>query len=93
MHLSEKPFALRLLLSTTPSRECTNYDKNPCRENWRMFVECDQPNIKSTTAGLFSCYSMQCALDCLVMSNASRFPDGMISAWPSDCGGYQETVA
>ena len=78
----------RWLLSAIPSRECANYDKFPCRENWRMFVECYQSNIKSTTAGLFSGVSMKCALDCLVMSNASRFPDGMISAWPSDCSGY-----
>ena len=80
--------SLRLLLSAIPSRECANYDKNPCRDNWRMFVACYQSSIKSTTAGLFSGYSMKCALDCLVMSNASRFPDGMISTWPSDCGGY-----
>ena len=53
-----------------------------------MFVECYQSNIKSTTAGLFSGYSMKCALDCLVMSSATRFPDGVFSAWPSNCNGY-----
>ena len=73
--------SLRLLLSAIPSRECVKYDKNQCRENWRMFVECYQSNIKSPAAGLFSAYSMKCALDCLVMSSASCFPDGMISAF------------
>ena len=76
------------LLSAIPSRECANYDKNPSRENWRSFVERYQSNVKSTTAGLFSSYSMKCALDCLVLSSLSRFPDSVISVWPSDCGGY-----
>ena len=80
--------SLRLLLSAIPSRECSSYDKNPSRENWRMFVERYQANVQSTTAGLFSEYSMKCALDCLVLGSPSRFPDVMISVWPSDCKGY-----
>ena len=80
--------SLRLLLAAIPSEECATYDKNPSRENWRIFSERYQSSVKSTTAGLFSGYAMACALDCLVLSSASRFPDCMISVWPSDCGGY-----
>ena len=80
--------SLRFLFSAIPSRECAKHDKNPSRENWRMFVERYQSNVKSTTAGLFSGYSMKCALDCLVLSSLFRFPDCMISVWPNDCGGY-----
>ena len=80
--------SLRLLLSAIPSKECANYDKNPSRENWRMFVERYQSNVASTTRGLFSDYGMKCALDCLVLGSASRFPDSMISVWPTDCSGY-----
>ena len=80
--------SLRLLLAAIPSKECSNYDNNPSRQNWRLFVERYQSNVASTTVGLFSDYSMKCALDCLVLSSASRFPDSMISVWPSDCKGY-----
>ena len=80
--------SLRLLLSAIPSKQCAKYDKEPNRASWRMFVEQYQANVKSTTVGLFSDYAMKCALDCLVLSSASRFPDGMISTWPCHCDGY-----
>ena len=82
---------LRMLYEALPKREIEEFTRAACPSSFAAMYDTLRENLKQRMSGVYGGYGIKLALDVLVAQGS--IPDSVLSRWPSDCPGYQASLA